>query len=37
MTEMTVVSIGKDLLLENSTSKTKDKWVPGIYRGICDI
>ena len=28
---MTVDLIGKDLLLANSISKIKDKWVPGIY------
>ena len=28
---MTLVLIGKGLLLEGSTPKTKDKQVPGIY------
>ena len=30
-TQMTLVLIGKGLLLEGSTPKTKDKQVPGIY------
>ena len=32
-TQMTIVLIGKGLVLEASTTKIEDKQVPGIYRG----
>ena len=28
---MTLVFIGRDLVLERSTTKIEDKWVPGMY------